>query len=82
MTSKKRKDWHRADIVAELHKRKLSLAGLGRAAGLSSSTVKNALDKKYLEGMRIIADALETTPEQIWPSRFEDEDFFDVRGRN
>ncbi len=34
------------------------MAELGRAAGYSKSTVKNALDKRYMEGMQIIADAL------------------------
>ncbi|EON5664598.1 helix-turn-helix domain-containing protein, partial [Escherichia coli] len=31
-----RQDWHRADIVAELRKRNMSLAELGRSNHLSS----------------------------------------------
>ncbi|WP_373922217.1 helix-turn-helix domain-containing protein, partial [Enterobacter hormaechei] len=34
-----------ADIIAMLHKRKLSLAALSRQAGLSSSTLANALSR-------------------------------------
>ncbi len=79
MTSKKRKDWHRADIVAALKKRNLSLAELGRVNGKSSTTVKNALDKSYRFGEELIADALGMTPEQIWPSRYEAEECLDAR---
>lgn len=64
------KDMHRADIVAGLKKRGLSLAQLGIANGLSEHTVKNALDKKYDKGEQIIANALGLKPEQIWPSRY------------
>ncbi|WP_104036671.1 helix-turn-helix domain-containing protein [Vibrio jasicida] len=79
MTSNERMDWHRADIKAELSKRGLSLAELGRRNNLSSSTVKNALDKHYKRGEEIIAEALGTKPEKIWPSRYSDESFFNER---
>ncbi|MGB0893254.1 MAG: helix-turn-helix domain-containing protein [Parashewanella sp.] len=71
MTSNERTDWHRADIVAELKKRGLSLAQLGEENGLSRSTLKNALDKHYVKGEKIIADALGVRPENIWPSRYQ-----------
>lgn len=64
-------DWHRADIVAELKKRNTSLAALGRANGLSSFTLKNALDKPYKNAEIIISDAIGLTPEDIWPSRYQ-----------
>ncbi|EAO1206266.1 transcriptional regulator [Salmonella enterica] len=64
------KDWHRADIVAELHKRRVSLAELGRTNQLSASTLKNALDKRYPKAEKIIADALGLAPQEIWPSRY------------
>ena len=61
---------HRADVVAALHKRKLSLSKLGRANNLSPHTLKNALDKSYPKGEKIIADALGVRPESIWPERY------------
>ena len=64
-------DWHRVDIVAALHKRGLSVRELSVRAGLSPSTLKNALARAYPKGERIIAEALGVEPEQIWPSRNE-----------
>lgn len=71
MSARKRCNWHRADIVAELKKRKLSLAELGRRNGKSASTAKNALDKPYPKAEAWIADALGLTPQDIWPERYE-----------
>lgn len=65
-------DMHPADTIAMLHKRKISLAALSREAGLSSSTLANALNRPWPKGEKIIADALETDPARIWPSRYYD----------
>ncbi len=63
-------DWHREDIKAELNKRGISMAKLGRENGLAPTTVKNALDKHYQKGEKLIAEALGVTPQVIWPSRY------------
>lgn len=65
-------DWHRADIVAAIIKSGTSLASLGRENGLSSTTLKNALDKPYPRAERIIAGAIGKKPEELWPSRYPD----------
>ena len=71
MAGKKRIiDMHRADIRAELEKKGTSLAQLGIENGLSRTTVRNALDKPYPKGEKIIADALGLEPSDIWPSRY------------
>ena len=67
---KKAHDWHRADVVAALHKHGWSIASLAREHGLSPSTVRSALDKPYPKSERLIADALGIEPEIIWPERF------------
>ncbi len=64
-------DWHREDIKAELNKRGISMAELGRENGLGCGTVKNALDKHYKNGEKLIADAIGVTPQIIWPSRYQ-----------
>lgn len=64
------KDWHPADIIAGLRKKGTSLAAVSRKAGLSSSTLANALTRHWPKGERLIAEALGVTPEQIWPSRY------------
>ncbi|HAF1712321.1 TPA: transcriptional regulator [Salmonella enterica] len=63
-------DWHPADIIAGLRKRGTSLAALSRQAGLASSTLANALNRHWPKGEKLIAEALDIAPEQIWPSRY------------
>lgn len=63
-------DWRSADIISGLRKRGTSLAGLSRQAGLASSTLANALNRRWPKGERLIAEALGVAPEQIWPSRY------------
>lgn len=68
-------DWHRADIVAALHKAGWSLRELSRQNGLSAGTLKAALDGPYLRAEGIIATAINVPPETIWPSRYEKRNF-------
>ncbi|ECZ6304083.1 helix-turn-helix domain-containing protein [Salmonella enterica] len=63
-------DWHPADIIAGLKKKGTSLAAVSRNSGLASSTLANALIRRWPGGERLIADALGVSPEQIWPSRY------------
>ncbi len=65
-------DWHSADIIAALRKKNTSLAAVSRAAGLSSSTLTNALFRPWPKGEWLIAEALEVHPSEIWPSRYYD----------
>lgn len=63
-------DWHPADIGAALRKEGWSMAELSRQAGLSSSTLKTALNRPYPKAELIIAAAIGVAPEVIWPSRY------------
>jgi Ner family transcriptional regulator len=63
-------DWHRADIVAALHKQGVSLAQLSREQGLAPRTLNNAFSQHYPKAERLIAEVLGMTPEQLWPSRY------------
>ncbi|MGL0943392.1 helix-turn-helix domain-containing protein [Vibrio vulnificus] len=63
-------DWHRADIVAALKKRGLSVRQLSRDAGLGENTLANALRMPWPKGERIIAEAIGMNPEDVWPSRY------------
>ncbi|NUU66933.1 DNA-binding transcriptional regulator SfsB [Enterobacteriaceae bacterium BIT-l23] len=65
-------DWHSADIIAALRKKGTSLAAVSRSAGLSSSTLANALSRPWPKGERLIAEALGIDPWVIWPSRYHD----------
>lgn len=67
-------DWHPADIIAALRKKRTSLAAQSRIAGLSSSTLANALTRPWPRGEKLIADALGISPEMIWPSRYFDDE--------
>ncbi|WP_437612010.1 helix-turn-helix domain-containing protein [Erwinia sp. V71] len=63
-------DWHRADVIAALKKKGVSLAALSRGVGLNSRTLNNALERRYPKGERIIAAAIGVEPSEIWPSRY------------
>lgn len=71
MTKITDKDWHPADIIAGLKKRGTTLSAVSREAGLASSTLANALNRHWPKGERLIAMALDTEPERIWPSRYD-----------
>ncbi|MGS0627150.1 MULTISPECIES: helix-turn-helix domain-containing protein [Photorhabdus] len=63
-------DWHPADIIAGLKKRGTSLAAISREAGFASSTLSNALHRRWPKGEQLIATALDCEPSEIWPSRY------------
>ncbi|QHQ18312.1 transcriptional regulator [Pectobacterium parmentieri] len=65
-------DWHPADIIASLRKQGTTLSAISREAGLASSTLANALTRHWPKGERLIAEALNKRPEEIWPSRYQD----------
>lgn len=66
----KAQDWHPADIIAAIKKRGTSLSALSRNAGLRPSTLNNALAPRWPKGEKIIADFLNVSPAEIWPSRY------------
>lgn len=68
-----RKNWHRIDIVAALHKTGVTRRELSVQAGLKPDSQKNALVRPYPRGERIIASALSLTPEDIWPERYSNQ---------
>ena len=68
----RKKDWHPADIIAALRKNGTTLAALSRQAGLSSSTLANALSRPWPKGEWLIANAIGIHPAEIWPSRYYD----------
>lgn len=43
-------DWHPADIIAGLRKKGTSLAAVSRESGLASSTLANALTRRWPKG--------------------------------
>ena len=65
-------DWHRADIIAALHKQGWSLMRLSKFHGYKSATaLNNALDRPWPKGERLIAQAIGIAPEVIWPTRYQ-----------
>lgn len=69
----KPQDWHRADIKSALEKAGWTLASLGKSRGYVRGVMVNALNGPYPKAERIIADALGTTPQTIWPSRYNEQ---------
>ncbi|MCQ9121289.1 Nlp family transcriptional regulator [Rodentibacter pneumotropicus] len=70
-TKKTAVDWHREDIKAALAKKGWSLRQLSLKHGYSNGgTLKNALDRPWVKGERIIAEAIGVPAEIIWASRY------------
>lgn len=65
-----KQDWHPADIIAAIRKKGTTLSAISRSVGLNPSTLNNALSRRWPKGERIIAEFLEMTPDEIWPSRY------------
>lgn len=63
-------DWHKADIVAAIHKSGTSMQRLSRLNGYSANTLTQAFVKPYPKCERIIADHLGVAVQTIWPSRY------------
>ncbi|MFO6298768.1 helix-turn-helix domain-containing protein [Rahnella selenatireducens] len=66
------KDWHSADIIAAIKKKGTTMAAVSRDAGLSSSTLSNALTRKWPKGEKLIAETIGVRAEIIWPSRYSE----------
>ena len=62
--------WHSADIKSALEKKGITLRELSRIAGLSPDSLRNVFVRSWPRAEWIIANALETTPDVIWPSRY------------
>lgn len=71
-------NWHRADIVAALHKAGWSLRQLSLQSGLATRTLNGALDRPYPKAESIIAAAIGVAPDVIWPERYAKRNFTPV----
>ena len=63
-------DWHRADIVAAVWKRRSSLIRLSRQNGYADGSLCLALHRPWPKAEKIIADFIGVRPHDIWPSRY------------
>ena len=64
------KDWHKADIIGGLWKLGTSVQKLSRENNYKSNGLEQAIRRRWPKGERLIAEALGTTPKNIWPSRY------------
>lgn len=60
-----KKDWHQADIIAAIKKTGTTMSAVSRHAGLSSTTLSNALTRRWPKGERLIAEAIGVKAEII-----------------
>ena len=67
---KSKKNMHRAYIIAAIREKGSTLAQLSIDAGLHPRTLGNALERKYPNGEKIIADFIGIPPQEIWPERY------------
>ena len=67
---RRRRQWDRHAIKAEVHRRGLTLIGIAREAGLEPSACGVALRRRNVLGERAIAAALGVEPSVLWPERY------------
>jgi Ner family transcriptional regulator len=65
-------DWHKVDIIAAIWKRHSSLIRLSRQHGYADGSLKLALSMPWPKAERIIAEFIGTPPQEIWPSRYNE----------
>ena len=69
--SKKKKDWTRAQIIAALHDKQISLKALAQVYGLADATsLSHGLSHSSPLAEKRIADAIGVLPLELWLNRF------------
>lgn len=66
----RQRDMHPQDILAALRKRGHTATGLSTANNLDRTAVSKAARRPWPKVEKIIADALEVKPSEIWPTRY------------
>jgi Ner family transcriptional regulator len=61
-------DMHPADVIAALHKRGTSLRKIAQENGYSH--IQRVLTHPWLAAEQLVAKALDTSPQALWPSRY------------
>lgn len=64
---------HKEDIKAELRKRFGSMKAFADQCGVDKSILRTALYRAYPKAEALIAQALNTTPQALWPERYTDD---------
>lgn len=74
MSEPESSDWHPAEVAAALKmcERPWTLRALSLANDYSANAANIALRKQWPAVEQIIADALGLTPQEIWPSRYDE----------
>jgi len=76
-----REDWHPADIKAALDKAGWTLRALAAHHGVkAASTFSHTFERSYPLNEKRIADAIGVAPQEIWPSRYNDDGTKKPRG--
>jgi len=67
-------DWHPADISAGLRKSGWNWSSLSAFHGYAGrTTLRRVISSKWPKGERLVAEAIGVAPEDIWPSRYEEQ---------
>ena len=67
-TTPVQEDMHPADVIAALHKRGTSLRKIAQENGYSH--IQRVLTRRWLAAEQLVAKALDTSPQALWPSRY------------
>lgn len=62
--------WDRPGIIAELHRRGMTLTGIAKDAGLYASACRTGIGGGSRAGAQAIADALDLPLEELFPTMY------------
>ena len=68
-----KKDWDRWGVKAALGRKGYSLSRIAKENGYVPDGMSMVFTRTWPKVERIIANILETTPQEIWPSRYDNE---------
>jgi len=75
------KNWHRAEVIAAIRKRDMSLSELSRRHGFTYGVLHTALRTPYPRYNLIIADFLGLKRHEIWPEWFDESGYCHLYSR-
>jgi Ner family transcriptional regulator len=65
--------WHRADIIAAVHKRGSSLSVIAKRIGLSPKSMSYALGKRHPRANQAISEFIRVPLHELWPAFYPPE---------
>ncbi|HAE49475.1 MAG: DNA-binding protein [Tistrella sp.] len=64
------KSWSKEEIKCAIHKKGMTLSGLGELHGVHPSNMRAVWSRPVRAAERAIAEFLDVSPKELWPDRY------------